>query len=122
MSDFPEEQLPQVTPAELAQWLRERPDLIVLDVREPYEFPRARFPDARVQYAPLSELARKHTGGLPQALQTPPTAPVVVLCHHGIRSAQVTAWLLDQGWQQVYNLSGGIDSYARTVDPSIGLY
>jgi rhodanese-related sulfurtransferase len=49
-------------------------------------------------------------------------ATVVVFCHHGIRSAQVAAWLLDQGWQSVYNLAGGIDAYARQVDPSIGFY
>ena len=48
--------------------------------------------------------------------------PLVVICHHGNRSAQVTAWLLDLGWESVYNLSGGIDAYARQVDPAIGLY
>ena len=122
MSDAAEDTFPEVTPAELAGWLRERAGLILLDVREPYEFPRARFPDARVVHAPLSELARKHTGALPENLQAPVPATVVVFCHHGVRSAQVTSWLMALGWQEVYNLAGGIDAYARQVDSSIGLY
>lgn len=114
--------LPEVTPQQLAEWLQSRPELILLDVREPYEFPRARLEDTRVAHAPLSDLARKHLEGLPEKVKADKAAPVVVFCHHGSRSAQVTAWLLDLGWESVYNLSGGIDAYARLVDPSIGLY
>lgn len=114
--------LPEITPTELAQWLKDRPALVLLDVREPYEFPRARLDDVRVLKAPLSELARKSTAALPEKLLEDKSAEVVVVCHHGNRSAQVTAWLLDLGWQAVYNLTGGIDAYARLVDPSVGLY
>jgi rhodanese-related sulfurtransferase len=114
--------LPELTPAELAGWLKEeRPGLILLDVREPYEFPRARLKDERVLHAPLSDLARKSTEGLPEKARDKQVT-MVVFCHHGVRSAQVAAWLLDQGWQSVYNLAGGIDAYARQVDPSIGFY
>jgi rhodanese-related sulfurtransferase len=122
MTDEPELNLPEVTPPQLSEWLRERPDLILLDVREPYEVPRARLSDERVAYAPLSDLARKSLEGLPEKVKADKNTPLVVFCHHGFRSAQVTAWLLDLGWQSVYNLSGGIDAYARLVDPSIGLY
>jgi rhodanese-related sulfurtransferase len=124
MSEEKEEvrDLPEVTPPQLAEWLQNRPELILLDVREPYEFPRARLNDNRVAYAPLSDLARKHLDGLPEKVKADKTAPVVVFCHHGARSAQVTAWLLDLGWVSVYNLAGGIDAYARTVDPEVGLY
>jgi rhodanese-related sulfurtransferase len=45
-----------------------------------------------------------------------------VMCHHDSRSAQVTAWLAQQGWKNVFNVSGGIDEYARAVDPSVGFY
>jgi rhodanese-related sulfurtransferase len=114
--------LPEVTPAELAEWLREQPDLRLLDVREPYEFPRARFPDERVSHAPLSDLARKSVEGLPEKIRQDTSGRLVVFCHHGVRSAQVTAWLMDLGWESVYNLAGGIDAYARDVDPSIGRY
>ena len=114
--------LPEITPQELAEWLREGKQFILLDVREPYEFPRASLQDERVVRAPLSDLARKNLDGLPERVKEDKSAPLVVLCHHGNRSAQVTAWLLDLGWESVYNLAGGIDAYARTVDPQVGVY
>jgi rhodanese-related sulfurtransferase len=122
MTENEEPILPEVSAKELAEWMQSRTDLMVLDVREPYEFPRARFPSDRVIYAPLSELARKHVEGLPEPIRGNKSVPLVVMCHHGIRSAQVVAWLLDLGWESVYNLTGGIDDYARRVDTSVGLY
>ncbi len=122
MSEEEELRIPEITPQELSTWLQSRVDLIVLDVREPYEFPRAKLNDERVAYAPLSELARKAQEGLPARVKADKSTTLVVICHHGNRSAQVTAWLLDLGWQSVYNLTGGIDAYARQVDPQIGLY
>jgi rhodanese-related sulfurtransferase len=47
---------------------------------------------------------------------------VYVLCHHGSRSAQVVMWLIQQGYKNVFNVSGGINAYASKVNPSIGLY
>ena len=114
--------LPEITPQQLDDWLKARPELVVLDVREAYEFPRAKLSDERVAYAPLSDLARKNLEGLPEKIRADKAAPLVVICHHGNRSAQVTAWLLSQGWETVYNLAGGIDAYARQVDPGIGTY
>jgi rhodanese-related sulfurtransferase len=122
MSNDTEFVLPEITPQQLAEWLKSRPELVVLDVREVYEFPRAKLSDERVAYAPLSDLARKSLEGLPEKIQADRAAPLVVICHHGNRSAQVTAWLLAQGWTAVYNLAGGIDAYARQVDPGIGRY
>lgn len=121
MSESEEFNLPSITPQELQAWLNSRPEIVLLDVREPYEFPRARLNDTRVAHAPLSDLARKHFDALPAPARDK-EATLVVFCHHGTRSAQVTAWLLDQGWQSVYNLSGGIDAYARQIDPAIGFY
>lgn len=118
----PEFVLPEVTPRELAEWLAQRPGLMLLDVREPYELPRAKLADERVVYAPLSDLARKHLEGLPEKIRQDRSATVVVFCHHGIRSAQVAAWLQSLGWSSIYNLAGGIDAYARQVDPGIGTY
>ena len=114
--------MPEITPYQLSEWMQNsHPDLVLLDVREPYEFPRAKISDARVVYAPLSELARKYLDALPPAAQDK-AATLVVFCHHGVRSAQVTTGLLELGWQSVYNLSGGIDAFARQVDPQVGLY
>lgn len=113
--------LPEINPRELEEWMQTRPDLLILDVREPYEFSRVRLQDERVFYAPMSELVRKYLAALPEPARDQ-SATIVVLCHHGNRSAQVTAWLMDQGWQSVYNLAGGIEAYARQVDPGVGFY
>ena len=53
----PDASVPQVSPAELAEWLKTRPELVLLDVREPFELSAARLKDARVRHAPLSRLA-----------------------------------------------------------------
>jgi rhodanese-related sulfurtransferase len=45
-----------------------------------------------------------------------------VLCHHGSRSMQVTMWLAQQGYKNIFNVRGGIDEYARSVDSSVGFY
>ncbi|MGJ5630739.1 rhodanese-like domain-containing protein [Nostoc sp. CALU 1950] len=51
-----------------------------------------------------------------------PQAETLVLCHHGIRSAQMCQWLIAQGFTNVQNISGGIDAYSVLVDPSIPQY
>jgi rhodanese-related sulfurtransferase len=51
-----------------------------------------------------------------------PDAHIVVLCHHGMRSLSVTMWLRNQGFDNVQSLAGGIDHWARAIDPSIPLY
>ena len=119
MSDLPT--LPEVSAQELAEWMRDRSDLVILDVREPFEIGRARINDQRVAYAPLSMLAAHPDPQLPPSARSP-QATIVVMCHLGQRSAQVVYWLRMLGWQQVYNLTGGIDAYAHTVDPSVGMY
>ena len=119
MVDLPP--LPEVSAQELNAWLQTRPDVVILDVREPFEIRRARITDSRVVYAPLSLLASHPEPQLPPQASNP-QATIVVLCHLGMRSAQVVYWLRALGWQQVYNLSGGIDAYAQAIDPGIGFY
>lgn len=89
---------------------------VLLDVREPWELARAKWSDSRVRFAPMSELAQRGIAPLEEV------KPVVVVCHHGIRSFQVTNWLLSQGWQKVVSLRGGIEAYATEVDMSVGRY
>lgn len=97
-----------------------------LDVREANEFALASIKLASIKnmpvfMAPLSELAQKGISMLPSEAQDK-DAEVIVSCHHGGRSAQVTAWLMQQGWTNVKNLDGGIDAWAREIDPSVGRY
>lgn len=105
----------QITAAELAAWLgdprREKP--LLLDVREPWEFEKARIAPStlipmREVPARLAEIDRERE--------------VVAICHHGGRSMQVAIFLEKQGVRRVHNLAGGIDAWSRTVDPAVALY
>jgi rhodanese-related sulfurtransferase len=85
----------------------------LLDVREPWEFQLAHIEGSELrpmQTIPnqIDEIDRSH--------------PTVVICHHGARSLQVVAFLERQGFQNLHNLQGGIDAWARQVDTSIALY
>ena len=51
-----------------------------------------------------------------------PLQPVVCVCHHGVRSAQVVAWLERCGFEAVYNHAGGIDGWSVDVDPAVPRY
>jgi rhodanese-related sulfurtransferase len=104
-----------IAPAELSAWLgdaaRGRPQL--LDVREAWEFETCRIGGARL--LPLRELPAR-VGELD------PTAATVVICHHGGRSMQAAMFLERQGFADVRNLAGGVDAWARSVDPAMPVY
>ncbi len=113
--------LPEITVTELSKKLTSEDKFILLDVREPDELNYAKLTDNRLEVAPLSRLAREGMKALPE-LANSKDASIYVMCHHGNRSGQVTAWLAQQGWKNVFNVRGGIDEYARKVDQSVGLY
>ena len=112
--------VPGLSVQEVAQKQNDREEFILLDVREPHELIYANL-GSDVLLAPLSELAQQGPQALPEEVLNK-DAEIVVMCHHGNRSAQVTAWLRQQGWSNVYNMDGGIDAYAALVDPTIGRY
>ena len=90
---------------------------LLLDVREPWEFERAaiRIEGARTLHIPMNTI--------PQRLDELDAAqPVVCICHHGMRSAQVAAFLERQGFEAVYNLAGGIDAWSAQIDPTVPRY
>ena len=116
MSESPSN--PEITP-EAFLALRAQPaspeaPLILLDVREPWEFQAANLPDSLLM--PMGEVtSRAHT-------ELDPDQPIVVLCHHGARSLSVTMWLRSQGFDHAQSLAGGIDAWSRTIDPTIPRY
>jgi rhodanese-related sulfurtransferase len=57
-----------------------------------------------------------------QLLQLPRDRPIVVLCHHGVRSAFVTQYLRDRGFDNAVNLAGGIDAWSRLIEPDMPRY
>ena len=94
---------------------RKQPDApLLLDVREPWEFQTAALPNSLLM--PMGDVAsRAHS-------ELDPDAPIVVLCHHGMRSLSVTMWLRNQGFEHVQSLAGGIDAWSRTIDPTVPRY
>jgi len=115
------EPIPSITVQELVEWMQQRPDVVLLDIREPFELRLARLDDERVVYAPLSILANAGVPALPEPARDP-LAEIVVFCHHGVRSVEVVAWLREMGWQRAVNLLGGIEAYASQIDRSVGFY
>lgn len=112
---------PEITVTELSEKLKSEEQFILLDVRELHELEYAKLTDSRLEVTPMSSLARQGPTALSEAARSQDST-IYVMCHHGSRSMQVTAWLAQQGWKNVFNVRGGIDEYARTVDPSVGLY
>ena len=112
---------PEITVTELFEKLKSEGKFILLDVREPDELNYAKLTDSRLEVTPMSRLAREGTRALSESAQLQDST-IYVMCHHGNRSAQVTAWLAQQGWKNVFNVRGGIDEYARHIDNSIGFY
>lgn len=113
--------IPEITVTDLAAKLKTEEAFVLLDVREPFELEYAKLTDPRLEVAPISVLSQQGTEALSAKAKTQ-EAEILVICHHGSRSAQVTAWLLQQGWTNVKSVRGGIDEYARRVDASVGMY
>ncbi|MBD2354162.1 rhodanese-related sulfurtransferase [Tolypothrix sp. FACHB-123] len=108
----------QITVEELAQRLAAGDATIQLvDVREPQELAIASI-EGFVNF-PLSEFT-EWGDQVPTLLN--PHAETLVLCHHGMRSAQMCQWLMAQGFTNVKNISGGIDAYSNLVDSSVPRY
>lgn len=117
MSDTPFD-ISQISVQELAQRLSSGDASIQLvDVREPQELAIASL-NGFVNL-PLSEFA-EWGDQVPTIFN--PDVETLVLCHHGIRSAQMCQWLLAQGFTNVKNIAGGIAAYSVAIDPSIPQY
>ena len=112
--------VPEISAADVAEKIENNENFILLDVREPLELQRASV-EAAVS-APLSQLAQQGPDALPEGVRDDKSAEIVVMCHHGGRSAQVTAWLIQQGYSDVTNMGGGIHAWSMSVDPSVPTY
>ncbi len=86
---------------------------VLLDVREPDEVATAAIAGATV--IRMAEIPQ-HLGELPA------DRPIVVMCHHGSRSAHVAGYLNANGFANAINLDGGIDAWSREIDPGIARY
>ena len=102
------------SPSDLKRYLEtatEKP--LILDVREPWEYEKASLDDSLL--VPMRELP-----AFIKELQ--PDRSVVVVCHHGIRSRAVCRYLEGQNFTNVMNLFGGLDAWAKSIDPNMLTY
>ena len=107
--------LPEISVAEAQERLTSAAPPRLIDVREGDEFSLARI--AGAELLPLSQWPAIATEKL-----CDPAQPLLVVCHHGGRSGQATAYLLHHGFTDVTNVAGGIDAWSQEIDPSIPRY
>jgi rhodanese-related sulfurtransferase len=110
------EQAMEITPAEVKRLLDAGETLHLIDVREVPE--HATCSIAGAELIPMNTI--------PQQLQHLETladeAPLIVFCHHGVRSLTVVNWLRQQGVAECSSMSGGIDQWSLSIDPSVPRY
>ena len=99
--------------AEFKTWRDDNIDCVLLDVRE----------DGEVAYANIDGHTHIAMNLIPlRHNELPDDKPIVVYCHHGMRSMQVALFLEHAGFSDVYNLSGGIEAWSVQIDPSVARY
>lgn len=104
--------VPSITVADLKNKIDGNEDFFLLDVRNPEEFETANIDGKLI---PMTQITEK-------ADSIPRDKEIVVHCHHGGRSAKVTEFLLNQGFEKVFNLEGGIDAWSLQIDPNVPRY
>ena len=109
------QEAPPVSAFSLHQRMARGEDLLLLDVRDEDEFAKARIEGAKL--IPVAKLDERL-----DEIESFRDRPVVVHCHHGPRSRRAAKLLLERGFQQVEELTGGIEAWSLTVDPDIPRY
>ena len=104
----------EITPQDVKRRLDTGERLRMIDVREPFEFQQARIEGA--QLIPMRSV--------PQNLASlgAEQRPIIVFCHHGMRSLQVVSWLWEQGVENCASMAGGIDRWSLEIDASVPRY
>jgi len=104
----------EIPPEEVKSKLDQGEQFTLLDVREPWEFEVAHMNGAKLM--PMGDVpARAHQ-------ELDPEDHIVVICHHGVRSMNVTAWLRQQGFEKAQSMRGGIDAWSRRMDKKVPVY
>ncbi|AFT66220.1 MULTISPECIES: rhodanese-like domain-containing protein [Cycloclasticus] len=104
----------KISATELSSLL-EQPNhsLFLLDVREPNEFEYCHLPNSHL--IPMQSIPNRLD-------ELPKDSPIITICHHGMRSQQVAQFLLQNGFTDVINLTGGVNAWAAQVDNSMPTY
>ena len=104
----------EISAGQVKALLKRGDKFTLLDVREAWELEKAQLANSR--NIPMGDVPTRANQELD------PDEHIVVVCHHGVRSLSVTNWLRQQGFEKVQSMRGGIDGWARTVDPKVPLY
>jgi rhodanese-related sulfurtransferase len=104
----------ELSTAELKTLIDSGVEVTLLDVREPWEREKSHITGSK--HMPMGDVPARFNQELD------PDSHIVVVCHHGVRSLNVTSWLRQQGFERVQSLRGGIDRWAREIDPGVPLY
>ena len=88
-------------------------DLIILDVREKWEYDICHIDKSVL--IPVSQITQRKD-------ELNKSSIIIVVCHHGIRSRMVAKYLDGEGFEEVLNLTGGVDAWSKTVDESMKKY
>jgi rhodanese-related sulfurtransferase len=104
----------EITPEAVKSAADANAPFTLIDVREPWEYETARIAGATL--SPMGDIpTRAHQ-------ELDPEAHIIVYCHHGVRSMNVTAWLRQQGFEKAQSMAGGIDAWSRRVDGKVPMY
>ena len=104
----------EITPTEVKRRIDAGEEFSLIDVREPEEHRLCQIDGATL--IPMREISQQF-----DRLEEVPM-PLVVFCHHGVRSLTVVAWLREQGLAECLSMSGGIDAWSRDIDPAVPRY
>jgi rhodanese-related sulfurtransferase len=103
----------EISPADAALLLKEKQARLI-DVREPWEFSTSKVEGSEL--VPMGDVpARAHQ-------ELDPEERLLVMCHHGVRSMNVTVWLRNQGFENAQSVRGGIDAWSAEVDQKVPRY
>lgn len=105
--------IPQLSPTEVAEKVKANPEIVFIDVREAEEIETARIEGTK--WLPLSEIAMR-------SAEFDPSKETIVHCHHGMRSLQAAQFLKAKGFENISNMSGGIDQWSLDVDENVPRY
>lgn len=105
----------EITPREVKRRLDAGEKLRLIDVREPREHQTARIEGAELM--PMRDIPSSLA-----KLDDEDGAPLIVICHHGVRSLSVVSWLREQGVVGCQSMAGGIERWSREIDPSVPRY
>lgn len=106
----------EITPQEVARRLTRPDEAFLIDVREPEEFAVSRIEGAEL--IPMQSVPAR----LQRIEALADEAALLIICHHGVRSLQVVAWLREHGVENCFSVAGGIDRWSREIDPRVPRY